>query len=134
MYNPKLLPDIGTGASDISNDKSPSAPQATVALSPQAPPQILSDAKPVGVNTPIDENIGKVYRLRKEILRSAKAGKIKPEVVSAIIEKAGIKNPATIETLVSSQLNDNIIRYFLNATKNDPKKAKTLAKKFGFKV
>jgi hypothetical protein len=62
-----------------------------------------------------------------------KSGKIQPDAMRGELSRLGVM-PEEIDILLGTELNDGIVRYFLDKTNNNPKKARKLAKKFGYKV
>lgn len=73
------------------------------------------------------------FSLRKKLLSQVKKGKINPEVIREKLVSQGVL-PEEIDVLLGKEINDDIVRFFLDKTNNNPKKARLLAKKFGYKV
>jgi len=74
-----------------------------------------------------------LYKLRKRFLSQAKKDGKKEAALKSELSTLGV-SPQESEFLVGTKINDDAIRYFLSKTNNDPKKARQLAKKFGYKV
>lgn len=124
---PQLLSKMGTG---IGDNKTAAKPNVVTPEKSPIPGKTTPEKDTSPKRTPVSD----VLKMRKEIMRAAKSGKASMEAVKAKLENSGINDPLAIETILSTRLNDNVIKYFLGATKNNPKKAKALAKKFGFEV
>lgn len=73
------------------------------------------------------------YKLRNQLLTYIKNGGNKQNAFNSASSLLGI-SPEEAELFLSNKLNDEAIQYFLNKTNNNPKKAKKLAKKFGYEV
>lgn len=96
----------------------------------QSAPAIDGQETPAGGQ---QKSIGDLFNLRKQLLSSIKKGQTQPEVMAEELTRRGMA-PEEIGVLLGGELNDDIVRYFLDRTNNDPKKARSLAKKFGYKV
>ena len=81
-----------------------------------------------------EPNLNQVLRMRKDIFKDLKSGKANGDDLAGKVQNAGIQDPLAIETILSEDLNENVIRYFLGQANNNPKKARMLARKFGFEV
>lgn len=126
MYKPKLLPEIELGK----KEKQTVAPNIQNTVAPPQPMEMQESPK-----TSLESlnAVSMLYKLRKKIMRVAK-NKDSMDKVKLMLEESKVKNPAAIEMLLSTQLSNNIVEYFLSLTDNNPVKAKSLAKKFNFKV
>lgn len=131
---PQLLPEIGTGLGNRKKADTDLGFRGETPAIPKGPP--AETQKPFQKDAAVQSNpgISKVFHLRKKILNLTQEGKASEGSVKKMLTKAGIKDPRAVETILSTQLNDNVVKYFLGATNNDPKKARALAKKFGFEV
>lgn len=78
-------------------------------------------------------NISDLHNLRKQLLKNVKSGELEEGAVREELTQGGVA-PEEINILLGGELDDSIVRYFLDKTNNDPKKARALAKKFGYKV
>lgn len=88
----------------------------------------------------IDKDLGKnqkdiasIRNLREQIFKRIKNDPTQQNAMRDELLRSGMM-PEEIEVLFGQELNDNIVRYFLDKTNNDPKKARKLAEKFGYKV
>lgn len=76
--------------------------------------------------------INNLYKLKKRALGYLNDNN-KLESFKERISQSGA-TAQEMDIIFGKELNDDMIRYFLNQTNNNPKKAKKLAKKFGFRV
>jgi hypothetical protein len=79
------------------------------------------------------KKVNSIYSARKQLISGIKSGKIQEKDVREHLLSNGV-TPEEIDVILGDKLNDNIVRYFLDKTNNNPKKARALAKKFGYKV
>lgn len=138
MSRPQLLPQIGTGLGSRKKGSvelgfREDVPKAKKGVS-QAVAKPKKPLAPKGAPMGSSPDIKKVLKVRRGVLNAIQQGKASESDIMATLDASGIKDPLAVETILSAKLNDNVIKYFLNATKNNPKKAKSLAKKFGFEV
>jgi len=132
MSGPKLLPEIGTGLKGVSkNDRLSSYDQPRKESSFTGE---FNAKKQEIASSPGKVGASKVLKLRNNVIKDIKNGTVDESKIMNEIQNAGISDPNAIEAILSPKLNDNIIMYFLNVTKNNTKQAKILAKKFGFEV
>jgi len=132
MSRPKLMPEMrakipGTGLDKAETKQPTTKPEATPRLVPS------SELRKTPVKRQI-QGINDVMKLRRSVMDDLRSGKVSDQDIMARIQNAGISDPLAMETVLSDTLNDNVIRYFLMNTKNNTKKARALAKKFGFEV
>lgn len=126
MAGPKLLPEIGTGLKNVK--------QTPITESIAKPEQVATDIQQPEQRRAPRTSLNQLMKMRRGIINDLSKGTKTEDQILGAIQEAGIQDPETVETLLSTNLNDNVIRFFLKNTKNDPKKAKALAKKFGFEV
>jgi len=140
MPGPKLLPEIGT---ELGRTTSAAAPIADPVAQPaQQIPQQAAIAPPVV--SPIQKrrsatrsskiDLNKLMKMRKKIMNDLEKGIRSEDQVMDEIYASGITDPGAIEVVLSKELTDNVISFFLDRTNNDSKKAFKLARKFGFEV
>jgi len=110
----------GLPLSGLFGVKSPEATKSKLAELESEP--LISKEKPIAVKN-----------FRKNILEGIKTGKVGYEESREKLLNMGF-DPKSIEILLSEDLTDDVIRFFLEKTNNNPKKAKALASKYGFKV
>ena len=79
------------------------------------------------------KKVRSIKQIRKKLLRDIKKKKTTPEQVKDYLMRNGF-DETSINVILSDKADDNVIRYFLSKTDNDPVKAKSLARKFGFRV
>lgn len=70
--------------------------------------------------------------LRKKFMIQLKSRKITPQQGLTQLQGLGL-NPSAINAIISPKLTDNVVKYFLSMTNNNPKKARAIAKKVGYK-
>jgi hypothetical protein len=71
--------------------------------------------------------------MRKKFMARTAAGKVDVNRIMKEARQSGV-DEESIEVLTSPVLTRNIVKYFLDKTSNNPKKARALAKSFGFEV
>lgn len=79
------------------------------------------------------KDIASIRNLREQIFKRIKNDPTQQNAMRDELLRSGMM-PEEVEVLFGQELNDNIVRYFLDKTNNDPKKARKLAEKFGYKV
>ena len=79
-----------------------------------------------------DKGFSKLKKMRKDAQLLMQKGNSMEDIMQSL-KTSGIDD-AEIEAIVSPVLNDNVVRFLLTKTNNNPEKAKRLAKKLGFKV
>ena len=108
---------------------------------PGQEPQFGQEAPPIQVEEP-GQSLGQapqgqkkadIFKLRKQALKHSKTGGKGQEAFKNKLLMSGI-TPDEQQIVLGKELNDSAIRYFLSKTNNNPKKARQLAKKFGYKV
>ena len=132
MAGPKLLPEIGTGLGNRKKAE-PDLGFRDEKVVPTETSKKIDMPKETVANK-ATEKYSDVLKLRKGVINDLQSGQVDQDEIMARIQNSGISNPDAIEAILSPQLNDNVIKYFLGVTKNNPKQAKVLAKKFGFEV
>lgn len=75
----------------------------------------------------------KLRSFRKRLLRNIARGKTTREETKAMLLRGGF-DEISANVILSETLTDDTIRFFLSKTGNNIKKAKKLAKRYGFKV
>lgn len=78
-------------------------------------------------------NDNNLYSLRRKLMTYAKKNGKDQNALKEKLSSIGI-SPEESELLIGKKLDDKAVIYFLNKTNNDPKKARKLAKKFGYEV
>lgn len=79
------------------------------------------------------KSLDDIFKLRQQIQKYSARGKNTQEDIHNQLQRIGV-SPEQIDLIMSNKLTDNIIKYFLSKTNNDPQKAKKLAGKFGYEV
>ena len=132
MAGPKLLPEIGTGLGNRKKSEPGLGFRSEKTVPTTTPKKI--DKSEENIANKKTEKYSDVLKLRKGVINDLQSGQVDQDEIMARIQNSGISNPDAIEAILSPQLNDNVIKYFLGVTKNNPKQVKVLAKKFGFEV
>jgi hypothetical protein len=78
-------------------------------------------------------NADDLYKMRQQLFAHSKKTGKKIDVLKNQLLQMGTPIEK-VESLLGSKLNDDAVRYFLSRTNNNPKKARALAKKFGYEV
>ena len=74
-----------------------------------------------------------IYNFRRQLLNYAKKTGKSPLYLKNQLLQKGLSTEEA-DTLLGSKPDDKAIKYFLSKANNDPKKARMLAKKFGYEV